>query len=85
MTFSQQVMAFVYILNSFGINTKNTKKSTIARFINRIIGRSEDNIRKRLDINYDDVNVKQNLRTVAETFQELLPGTSDQILRDIEG
>ena len=85
MTCSQQVMAFIYMLNYFGINTENTKKSILTRFINRIIGRSEDNIRKRLDINYDDVNVKQNLRTVAETFQELLPGTSDQILRDIEG
>ena len=85
MTCSQQVMAFIYMLNYFGINTENTKKSILTRFINRIIGRSEDNIRKRLDINYDDINVKQNLRTVAETFQELLPGTSDQILRDIEG
>lgn len=85
MTCSQQVIAFIYLLNSYGINTDNTRKSSIARFINRLTGTSETNVRKRLEINYDDIKVKYNLRIVAETFQELLPNTSEQILRDIEG
>ena len=82
---SQQVMAFIYLLNLIGINTENTKKSIIARFVHRITGRSEDNIRKRLEFDYDDVNVKQNLRIVAEAFSEILPSTTEQILKDIDG
>ena len=85
MTCSQQVMAFIYLLNLIGINTENTKKSIIARFVHRITGRSEDNIRKRLEFDYDDVNVKQNLRIVAEAFSEILPSTTEQILKDIDG
>ena len=85
MTCSQQVMAFIYLLNLLGINTENTKKSIIARFVHRITGRSEDNIRKRLEFDYDDVNVKQNLRIVAEAFSEILPSTTKQILKDIDG
>ena len=80
---SQQAMAFIYLLNLIGINTENTKKSIIARFVHRIIGRSEDNIRKRLEFDYDDVNVKQNLRIVADAFSEILPSTTEQILKDI--
>lgn len=85
MTCSQQTMAFLYLLNHVGINTDNTKKSTIARFMQPIIGRNEANIRKRLEFNYDDLNVKQNLRIVANTFTEILPSTAEQILKDIEG
>lgn len=85
MTCSQQAMTFIYLLNHMGINTNNTRKSIITRFVHRITGRSEDNIRKRLEFDYDDVNVKQNLRIVAEIFSEILPSTSDQILKDIEG
>lgn len=85
MTCSQQTMAFSYLLNHLGINTENTQKSIIARFMHPIIGRNEANIRKRLEFDYDDVNVKQNLRIVAEVFSEILPGTAEQILKDIEG
>ena len=83
MTCSQQTMALLYLLGLFGINTENTKKSSIARFMQPIIGRSEDNIRKRLEFDYDDVSVKQNLRIVAETFNEILPGIAEQIMKDI--
>ncbi len=85
MTCSQQVMAFSYLLNLIGINIGNTKKSIIARFMHPIIGRNEANIRKRLEFNYDDVNVKQNLRKVADLFNEILPGTAEQIMKDING
>ena len=82
---SQQTISFIYLLNLIGINTENTKKSIIARFVHRITGRSEDNIRKRLEFDYDDVNVKQNLRIVAEAFDEILPSIAEQILKDIDG
>ena len=85
LTCSQQTMAFSYLLNHLGINTENTRKSTIARFMHPIIGRNEANIRKRLEFDYDDVNVKQNLRIVADIFNEILPSISEQILKDIEG
>lgn len=82
---SQQTMAFYYLFDNIGINTKNTKKSVIARFIHSITGRNETNIRKRLEFKYDDVNVNHNLRIVAEVFKDISPKISDQILKDIKG
>ena len=53
--------------------------------LHRFNSNTVTNIRKRLEFNYDDLNVKQNLRIVANTFTEILPSTAEQILKDIEG
>lgn len=83
MTCAQQAIAFYYLFDKLGYNFGNTKKSTMVRFIQKVTGKNYQNIRKRLDIDFNDIKTKEDLRIVAEAFEELMPGLTERVLNDV--
>lgn len=83
MTCPQQTIAFVYILNHFGVSAVDTNHIDIARFVKPFTGRSLDNIRKNVRFDIDDENVRSNMRVAEKAVRRFMPEIADQILRDL--
>lgn len=83
LTCPQQTIAFVYILNHFGISVVDTNHIDIARFVKPFTGRNLDNIRKNVRFDIDDENVRSNMRVAEKALRKFMPEVADQILRDL--
>lgn len=82
MTTSQQAVFFYYLFNSLGLNFNNSDKAAWVRLIHSVTGRNIDNIRHRLNFNFDEEQTQKDLRYVAGCLKELFPSISSKIDRD---
>ena len=82
MTTSQQAVFFYYRFNSLGLNFNNSDKAAWVRLIHSVTGRNIDNIRHRLNFNFDEEQTQKDLRYVAGCLKELFPSISSKIDRD---
>ncbi len=83
LTCSQLTKMFVLILNEAGISFENTDKLKIARFIHTVTGKNLQNIRTRMDINYENDNDTKDLIIIADVLIEIMPKLSDKIKKSI--
>ena len=84
LTCSQQTKIIVFMLSHMGVNYKNTDKIKIARLIHGLTGRNLQNIRTRMDINYDSDHEIKDLKIIADFLNETLPFLSEKIKKDIK-
>lgn len=80
---SQMTMLFYYLFVSLGL--RDESKTDWARAIHEITGYNEDNIRKKLYIDYDSVKVKKDLNQIAELAKKIgLRSVEQMISKDLE-
>ena len=84
LTCSQQTKIIVFMLSHMGVNYKNTDKIKIARLIRGLTGRNLQNIRTRMEINYDSDHEIKDLKIIADFLNETLPFLSEKIKKDIK-
>lgn len=82
MTTNQQAVFFYYLFNSLGLNFGNSDKAAWVRLIHSVTGRNIDNIRHRLDFDFEEEQTQKDLRYVAGCLKELFPSISYKIDRD---
>ena len=83
-TTAQQVLYFHYLLDEIGINFGNSDKSQWVRFINSFTGKNAQDIKEKLNFNFEDKRTKRDLRIVADYVQELMPAIAIKIRKDIQ-
>lgn len=84
MTTSQLSITFNYLFNKMGLNFSNSDKTSWARFISKVSGKSYERTRRSLNIDYDDKNTQKNIRMISEYFSELFPEIEVLMLNDIK-
>lgn len=83
-TTSQQIFFFHYLLNEIGINFGNSDKSQWIRLIHSFTAKNTQDIKEKLNFNFDDKKTKRDLRIVANHIQELLPQIAIKIKNDTQ-
>ena len=81
-TTSQQILFLHYLLNEIGINFGNSDKSQWIRLIHSFTAKNAQDIKEKLNFNFDDKKTKRDLRLVAEHIQELIPQIAIKIKND---
>ena len=82
LTLAQQILVFYYLLNELGINFNNSLKVQWVRFLMKVTGKHEQNIKTELNIDFESTKTKKNLKIVGDLFRELLPKISAKIDND---
>jgi hypothetical protein len=83
-TTAQQILFFHYLLDEIGINFGNSDKSQWVRFINSFTGKNAQDIKEKLNFNFDDKKTKRDLRIVADYVAELMPAIAIKIKKDTQ-
>jgi hypothetical protein len=83
-TTSQQILFFHYLLGEIGINFGNSDKSQWIRLIHSFTGKNAQDIKEKLNFNFDDKKTKRDLRIVADHIQELIPQIAIKIKNDTQ-
>ena len=82
MTTAQQVDVFYYLFNALNVNYDNSVKSEWEKFIHTVTGKNKQNIKTRMEIEFENSNTKRDLLIVADLFRKLFPEITRRILRD---
>lgn len=83
-TTSQQILFFYYLLNEIGINFGNSDKSQWIRLMYSFTAKNAQDIKEKLNFNFDNKKTKQDLRIVANHIQELIPQIAIKIKNDTQ-
>lgn len=82
MTTAEQDIVFYYLFHELGVTFENSVKEAWVRFIGKVTGKNAQNIKKQLNINFNDFHTQKNLRNVHELFLELFPNIAQKVLND---
>lgn len=83
-TTSQQILLFHYLLDELGINFGNSDKSQWIRFLNAFTGKNAQDIKEKLNFNFDDKKTKRDLNKVVAYIEELMPKIAIKIKNDTQ-
>ncbi len=83
-TTAQQILLFYYLLNEIDINFGNTDKAQWVRFINTFTGKNSQDIKEKLNFNFDDKKTKRDLKIVSAYAEELIPQIAIRIKKDLQ-
>ena len=76
---------FYYLFNKLGVHFGNSDKTQWARFISKLIGRNEQNIREIITgFDLERKSDQKDLRVVSSLFNELFPKIVEDIENDIK-
>lgn len=78
----QKFLVFYYLFNELGVNYGNSDKSQWIRFIHKMTGYNEQNIKEKFYTDFDTKETKKNLRLIAPLFTELFPKIEEKIKKD---
>lgn len=84
MTVMQLALFAVYLFGEMGLHFDNSEKTEWARLLHRMTGKSEQRIRNALNFDFDNRNVKQNLRIIAAWCSELFPHIAEKMVKDMK-
>lgn len=82
MTSGQLVLFFYYVLDALGVNFGNSDKAQWLRLMQCVTGKNYDNLKKKLNFNFDNPQTRKDMRYVKECLMELLPSIGVKIEND---
>jgi len=83
-TVGQVIIFFYYLLHALGVHFNNSDKTKWASAIAFVSGYNKEYIRNKLEINFDNDTVKQNIEIVAGYMHNFLPRIEAQMFRDLQ-
>lgn len=82
MTSGQLVLFFYYMLDALGVNFGNSDKAQWLRLMQSVSGKNYDNLKKKLNFDFDNPQTRKDMRFVRDCLMELLPSIGAKIETD---
>ena len=82
MTSGQLVVFFYYMLDALGVNFGNSDKAQWLRLMQSVSGKNYDNLKKKLNFDFDNPQTQKDMRFVHDCLMELLPAIGAKIEND---